>query len=239
MNLGVDHRSARNAADARHPQDTSGGPAVAGVLTTAGPSPDEVQIARAQEYRLISALLARAPSAGLLEAIAGLEDDGTELGAAHGALALAAAEIDARAVERAYFDLFIGVGRGELLPYASYYLTGFLNERPLAAVRRDLAWLGRERSEGLHDPEDHIAILADVMAALALGEGGGGPDEAAFFRRHLEPWAPRLFADLAATGRSAFFRAVGRLGAAFIAVESSAFALDAVPGGDASRPIRN
>ena len=72
-------------------------------------------------------------------------------------------------MKREYFDLFIGVGRGELCPYASYYLTGFLNERPLARVRQDLKHLGIERAEGQREPEDHLAILCEMMAGFAAG----------------------------------------------------------------------
>ena len=100
---------------------------------------DEVDAARAQEYALIAALLLRAPDAKLLANLAALRGDASPLGLAHAALAEAAAAATAESVEREYFDLFIGLGRGELLPYASYYLTGFLQERPLARLRDDLA----------------------------------------------------------------------------------------------------
>lgn len=206
----------------------------------------EIEAARAREYRLVSALLAGAPSQELLTGLARIEGDETSLGAAHGALARAARMTDAKAEARGYFDLFVGVGRGELLPYASYYLTGFLNERPLAAVRRDLAALGLARADGRHDPEDHVATLCDVMAALAAGDSpelapGGAPDARGFFARHLEPWAGRFFADLTASRRSAFYSAVGALGAAFIGIESAAFALDGAPvaAGEGSRAKRN
>ena len=86
---------------------------------------DEVDAARAQEYALLSVLLARAPDAALLERLAALRGDATPLGLAHTALAEAASRTHAERVEREYFDLFIGLGRGELLPYGSYYLSGF------------------------------------------------------------------------------------------------------------------
>src|SRR5216683_610749 len=98
---------------------------------------DEVDAARAQEYALLSALLARAPDAGLLERLAGLRGDASLVGSAHAALADAAGRGQVERIEREYFDLFIGIGRGELLPSGSYYLTGFLHERPLAP------WIGR------------------------------------------------------------------------------------------------
>src|SRR5436190_17280338 len=109
--------------------------------------PDDVATARAQEYALLATLLARAPDAKLLESLTGLRGDPTPLGVAHAALAQAASETTVERVEREYFNLFIGLGRGELLPYASYYLTGFLHERPLARLRADLGPLGIERTE--------------------------------------------------------------------------------------------
>src|SRR5262249_40942207 len=129
---------------------------------------DEVDAARAQEYALLSVLLARAPDAGLLERLGALRGDASPLGVAHVALAEAAQRTDVERVEREYFDLFIALGRGELLPYGSYYLTGFLHERPLARLRADLDKLGIERVAGQAEPEDHAAILCEIMA----GRGG-------------------------------------------------------------------
>src|ERR1700750_2561625 len=124
---------------------------------------DEIDVARAQAYALISTLLVRAPNAALLKKLAALRGDASPLGVAHVALAQAAGDGAAERIEREYFDLFIGLGRGELLPYASYYLTGFLHERPLARLRDDLAALGVERVEGNYEPEDHAATLCEIM----------------------------------------------------------------------------
>ena len=116
---------------------------------------------------------------------------------AHVELAAAASATDDRAANKEFFDLFIGLGRGELLPYASYYLTGFLHERPLARVREDLELLGIERAGPSREPEDHIAILLEVMAGLARGDFEAEfAEQARFFERHLKPWAARMFADL-------------------------------------------
>ena len=115
-------------------------------------------------------LLGKAPDADTLKRVATLKGDASDLGMAHIELAAAAAATDDRAVSKEFFDLFIGLGRGELLPYASYYLTGFLHERPLARVRDDLDALGIERAGTSREPEDHIAILLEVMAGLARGD---------------------------------------------------------------------
>ncbi|MDW8443308.1 MAG: DUF3306 domain-containing protein [Acetobacteraceae bacterium] len=132
------------------------------------------------------------------------------------------------AVEREFFDLFIGVGRGELLPYASYYLTGFLHERPLARLRGDLARLGVARAEGVAEPEDHIATLCEVMAGLIDGTfPAPAGEDGRFFERHLRPWAERFFADLEGAKAARFYRAVGTLGGRFVAIETEALALPA------------
>jgi TorA maturation chaperone TorD len=189
---------------------------------------DEVDLARADEYALLATLLARAPDADLLRRLTRLQTDATPLGAARGALAQAARDTTAQRVEREYFDLFIGVGRGELLPYGSYYLTGFLNERPLARLRSDLAQLGIERAPTEVEPEDHASILCEIMALLArrrLPAPAGA--ERALFEAHLAPWMPHFFADLGRAEAARFYRPVGALGRLHIEVESAAFALPA------------
>src|SRR6195256_980750 len=128
---------------------------------------DDVDAARAQEYSLLSALLARAPDRALLERLATLRGDASPLGLAHAALAEAARRTTTARVEREYFDLFIGLGRGELLPYGSYYLTGFLHERPLARLRGDFGRVGIARAEGVGEPEDHAGILCEIMSGIA------------------------------------------------------------------------
>jgi TorA maturation chaperone TorD len=187
---------------------------------------DEVDAARAQEYALLAALLVRAPDQALLDRLAGLRGDASPLGLAHVGLAEAAADTTAEKVEREYFNLFIGLGRGELLPYGSYYLTGFLHERPLARLRESLAQLGIERAEGQSEPEDHAAILCEIMAGLASGRFPA-PQSAQrqLFEQHLAPWIGRFFADLERAEAADFYRRVGTLGRLFMDVETEAFAL--------------
>jgi TorA maturation chaperone TorD len=135
-------------------------------------------------------------------------------------------------VRREFDVLFIGLDRGELVPYASYYLTGFLNGRPLAHLRRDLRTLGLERLPGVAEPEDHMALLCETMAGL-IG-GGTAPsadvDEEAFFRRHLAPWAGRFFEDLERARAAVFYRPLGRLGRLFTSIEAQAWAMAAEAG---------
>lgn len=187
---------------------------------------DEIDAARAQEYALLAALLARAPDAALLKRLSGLHGDASPLGLAHIALAEAAAQTTVERVEREFFDLFIGIGRGELMPYGSYYLTGFLNERPLARLREALGLLDIERTEGNAEPEDHAATLCEIMSGLAGGRFGApaGSDEQ-IFDKHLAPWMGRFFADLERAEAAHFYRAVGAIGRLFMDIETEAFAL--------------
>jgi TorA maturation chaperone TorD len=187
---------------------------------------DALTMERARLFALLGRLMIAAPDAGLLAALAGLRGEPTPLGEAYRGLAAAAAATDPVAVEREYHDLFIGLGRGELLPYASYYLTGFLHERPLAELRGDMLRLGQERAAGVAEPEDHIASECEVYAGLLSGGFAGGAAEAeAFFQRHLRPWAGRFFADLEKAEAARFYRAVGALGRIVIEIEQAALGL--------------
>jgi TorA maturation chaperone TorD/DNA-binding transcriptional regulator YdaS (Cro superfamily) len=187
---------------------------------------DEVDVARGREYELLAALLRRAPNSDLLSRLSGLRGDASPLGVAHAALAEASSATNAERVEREFFNLFIGIGRGELLPYGSYYLSGFLNERPLARLRDDLMRLGIERAEGEVEPEDHAAVLCEVMAGLAAGRfaAPAGADRE-IFDKHLSPWIGNFFSDLERAKSADFYRAIGTVGRLFIEIESDGFAL--------------
>jgi TorA maturation chaperone TorD len=189
---------------------------------------DEVDAARAREYALLSLLLVRAPGADLLRRLAQIEGDASPLGVAHAALAQAARDASEERVAREFFALFIGLGRGEILPFGSYYLTGFLHERPLARLRQDMTRLGVERAPGLAEPEDHAAILCEIMAGLA-GQALRAPPGADrdLFEAHLAPWMARFFADLERAQGAAFYHSVGKLGRVFMQIESEAFARSA------------
>jgi TorA maturation chaperone TorD len=158
--------------------------------------------------------------------LAALRGDPTPLGVAHVGLAEAAAKAGAGTVEREFFNLFIGIGRGELMPYGSYYIAGFLHERPLARLREDLGRFGIERVEQQYESEDHAAILCEIMSGIAGGQfpAPAGADRE-LFEKHLAPWLGRFFADLERADSAAFYRSVGTLGRAFIEIETEAFAL--------------
>lgn len=158
---------------------------------------DEIDRARAQEYALIATLLSRSPDTGIIGRLALLRGDASPLGAAHTGLGEAARGANEDDLAQEYFDLFAGLGGGSLLPYSSHYLTGALYGRPLARLRETLGHLGIEKAAGHSEPEDHAAILCEIMAGLV----GGGIAAAAgadrdFFERHLAPWIGRFFADL-------------------------------------------
>jgi len=189
---------------------------------------DEIDRARAEEYALLATLLARSPEASMIRSLARMRGDATPLGVAHGALASAAADASAPDVKREYFELFDGVGRGKLMPYASYYLTGSTYGRPLSRLRQALQRLGIERAEGHSEPEDHAAILCEIMAGLASGRlaAPAGADRA-IFERHLAPWIGRFFGDLERAESAVFYARVGALGRTFIDIETKAFRLSA------------
>jgi TorA maturation chaperone TorD len=187
---------------------------------------DEIDVARAQEYSLLSSLLARSPDARMLSRLAELRGDESPLGLAHTALANAAARTDAEITAREHFNLFVGLGRGELLPYASYYLTGFLHGRPLAKLRQELQRIGIERMNGQTEPEDHAAILLEIMAGLTSGElpAPKGTDRE-IFDDHLAPWITRFFSDLEKSASADFYAVVGALGRTFVEIETKGFLL--------------
>lgn len=188
---------------------------------------DTVDEARARMYLLLARLVLKVPDERLLIDLRRLEGDASPFGMALAEVARSADVPGAERIAREYFELFIGVGRGELLPYASYYLTGFLYERPLVRVRQDMRRLGIERGEGMSEPEDHIGFLMESMAGIVtrrfLSEVG---EEKRFFTRHLQPWAERFFGDVAKADAARFYRAVGQLGLEFMRIEREAFALD-------------
>lgn len=187
---------------------------------------------RANVYALLARLLARAPDNATLAALRGLEGDSSDFGASIQTLARAASLQSAEAVADEYFNLFVGVGESELRPYGSYYLTGFLNEKPLADLRQDMRRLGISRADGVSESEDHIAALCEMMAGLITGAFGGPAtleQQRAFFDRHLGNWAPRFFADLEAADGASFYMPVGAIGRQFLEIEAQAFAMAGEP----------
>lgn len=189
----------------------------------------EEDILRADLYDFLAALLANPPTREILKQCTALAGDETALGKAVGSLAKLAKATTERAGQREFNALFVGVGRGELLPYASYYMTGFLNEKPLAKLRRDMGRLSIERSPSVYEPEDNVASLCEMMAGLIRGRFGAAADLATqkeFYNTHLAPWATHFFTDLEGAENSVLYAPVGSVGKAFMEIEREAFRME-------------
>lgn len=177
--------------------------------------------ARSGVYALLGALLRQAPDAAVLERVQGLDPASgrDSFALAWEALRLAAQQVAAPEIDDEYHTLFIGLGRGELVPYGSWYQTGFLMETPLGVLRDDLRALGFERQEGVFEPEDHVGALCEVMSALAGDAETSIERQRAFYRVHLAPWVECFHRDLGNARSAVFYRAVAGVGSAFFALE--------------------
>lgn len=185
---------------------------------------------RADLYDFLAVLLARPADAKMIERCRALSGDDSELGMAIGALSRVAESATEASVVREFNRLFVGLGRGELVPFASFYMTGFLNEKPLARLRDDMAALGIERAEDVYEPEDNIASLCEINAGLILGRFGEPASltrQREFFTRHIAPWAPHFFTDLKGAKNSLFYAPVGAIGKIFMEIEKEAFRMAA------------
>lgn len=177
---------------------------------------------RAQHYALLATLLSAAPTQDLLNNIAQVEisEPDAPMAQAWQSLRQAATDADASALKDEFHELFIGLTQGELVPYGSFYQTGFLNEKPLAKLRDDLNKLGLERQEETKEPEDHIAAEFDVMRLILSAQGTPVVDAQTFFSKHISPWAEKFFADLSVADNAVFYRDVATFGQLFIKLET-------------------
>ncbi len=202
-----------------------GGPSVelTGIL-------EEEETYRAQFYLLLSRLLGAPLDTEVLQMIRGLEGDDSDLGRAIHELSEIAASTSVDDATEEYNNLFIGITRGELLPFGSYYLTGFLNEKPLVELRQDLEGFDISRSKDASTPEDHIAALCEIMHAMIVGKFGEMVplrEQNRFFRKHIESWAAKFFDDLETAKTAKLYKPVGRIGKLFIEIENEAFEMAA------------
>jgi TorA maturation chaperone TorD len=197
-------------------------------LLPATPELEPGEEARADVYRLLGALLAAPPDAeliGLLRDIRPAEHAAdAAMTAAWQGLQTAAADAEPARLKDEYFNLFIGLGRGELVPYASFYIHGYLMEKVLAALREELAGLAIERREGVAEPEDHAAAVCEIMGMI-ISSHGLQFKQSAFFEAYVASWLGRFFKDLGAAEAADFYRAVAQLGLQFLAVEERYFTL--------------
>ena len=183
---------------------------------------------RANVYLLLASLLREPPNQDRLDMLAAMQGDTTPLGRAVGNLASLAGKSAPGAINLEYHALFIGTGGGELQPYGSHYMSGFLHENPIERLRLDMSRAGIGMRKDVDVPEDHIAALCEMMAGMILGdfsEAATLDEQRDFFRAHLSAWAARFFRDLQTARSSVFYSAVGGLGIAFMDIEDAAFAM--------------
>ena len=195
-----------------------------------GHANDGEERSRADMYRLLAQLWIGAPNRDLMRRLQAAADDAQEqsghLAAPWRALvgAMRASSVEAAGAE--YDALFQGAGKPEVFLYGSYYLTGFLNERPLVLLRADLREFGLTRDTGRGETEDHVAFLFEVMHHLIVGNGAPAYDpdrQRRFFRAHLETWIDQLCDAVDAHPRASTWRAVADLTRSFMRVEVQGF----------------
>ena len=186
-------------------------------------SAPEAERLRANTYSLLAALLAAPPPQSLIQLLTRISPaevgGGDQLASAWEVLRLAGERASVESLDDEYHALFVGIGRGELVPYGSWYMTGFLMDQPLAVLRRDLAELGFERQANVKEPEDHVAALLETMGLL-IGDGDTSVNvQRRFFQSHMGPWMKTFFLDLQKASAARFYRAVGQFGDQFIEFE--------------------
>jgi len=171
---------------------------------------DEDQLAedlyRAGAYSMLAALLRQSPRQDVLNVVTGLADgveEKDDFAIAMSMLGLAARAATPAELDDEYHALFIGLGRGELVPYGSWYLTGFLMEKPLGVLRDDLASMGFARNDSTCEPEDHVAALCEVMAML-IDEGRSLGEQTRFFNAHMSSWVGQFYTDLSQANQPFF-----------------------------------
>jgi TorA maturation chaperone TorD len=190
----------------------------------------EEESVRADMYEFLAGILQREPSDNLIKSYVNLSGDETPVGEAFGVLSKLANKISMEDIRSEYMDLFIGMGRGELLPFGSFYITGFLHDKPLAKLRRDLNSIGIKRDDNFKEPEDHIACLCEIMSGMITGTYGRNftiAEQRNFFKVHVQPWAEHFFTDLEGAKTAIFYSPVGTIGKLFMQIENEAFEMDA------------
>ncbi|MBO46679.1 MAG: molecular chaperone TorD [Planctomycetes bacterium] len=190
----------------------------------------EEELYRAQVYQLLARLLGAPVDDELIDILKNIDGDDSPLGVALNGLKDLAHRITLEEAVDEYSELFIGVTQGELIPFKSFYLTGFLNEKPLGEVRAHMEEIGIAKSDDEGDPEDHIASLFEMMNGMIDGSFGKPftlPEQVRFFDNHIGNWAPKFFRDLEVAEAARFYVPVGRIGKLFMDVESEAFLIAA------------
>lgn len=184
---------------------------------------------RSDMYSFLANLLRAEPSVELVNQLTKLESDESPIGKSIKTLSKLASSLDLPTIRDEYVRIFIGVGRGEILPFASYYLTGFLKDKPLAKLRNDMKEIGIQLAENVKEPEDHIASLFDMMSGLILGKFSKKfsiGEQKEFFNKHLAPWVDLLMRDIESSRIAVFYSPIGTIGREFMEIERSSFSMD-------------
>lgn len=198
-------------------------PELATTDQTSAPESD-AQHARADTYSILAALLSHPPTPDLIDYLRHIRttdfDNAGSVGQAWLDLREAALGADLEQLDEEYHRLFIGLGRGEIVPYGSWHMTGYLMEKPLSDLRDDLRALGLQADDKEKDPEDHIAALCECMALLIRAQDTDERTERQFFERHVNSWASKFFNELHQADSAEFYKPVGILGQRFIDLEN-------------------
>ncbi|WP_199481519.1 molecular chaperone TorD family protein [Vibrio owensii] len=186
---------------------------------------EQEQTLRTEIYLVLSALFRSAPSEEMIEFLTSLEVEPSESAMQKAWIALqkAAKDSNREALEDEYQDLFIGIGRGEVMPFGSWHMTGAMMEKPLAEIRHDLELLGFERDENVKEPEDHIAALCEVMSMLT---GEEEDLQQAVFNKHIAPWFNSFTQQLENAESASFYKPAAQLCEAFLTLEQVRFSVN-------------
>lgn len=199
---------------------------------TLGSTDDSEELARAELYGLLARLWLAPPDAELMEqfrvAVTEAPQPGGLLEGPWQALVAALRATDAAAAAAEHDALCGGVGKPEIFLYGSYYLSGYLNDQPLATLRGDLQRLGLTRDATRAETEDHVAYVFEVMRYLIAGDDAGVSNleqQRRFFRAHVQTWLEAMCDAVAAHPRAATWRALADFTRAFVQVETQGFDL--------------
>jgi TorA maturation chaperone TorD len=184
---------------------------------------------RADMYSFLANLLRAEPDEKLVKQLTILESDDSPIGKSIKTLSRLSTSLDLPTIRDEYVKIFVGVGRGEILPFASYYLTGFLKDKPLAKLRQDMQEIGIKLEDNVKEPEDHIASIFDIMSGLILGKFEKKysiTDQKDFFNKHLAPWVDLLMRDIESSKIAVFYSPIGTLGREFMEIERTSFSMN-------------
>jgi TorA maturation chaperone TorD len=190
------------------------------------------EAARAELYGLLALLFYGPPAPELMAqlrlAVTAAAATGALLEPPWRVLVGSAREMTDEAIAAEYSALFGGVGKPDIYLYGSHYLSGFLNEKPLARLRTTLGQLGLTRGDSMPETEDHLAYLCEVMRYLIAGDDAAVANltrQREFFAQHLQPWVALLCDDLQQHPKAHFYAALAALTRSFMSVEAQGFDL--------------